>query len=57
MLEVYADPYSADYSPKTALYEKSFYTDCLLLVESVDFDIKIVSIEGRMQPVEPKQDE
>ena len=25
------------------------------LVETVDFDIKIVLIRGRMQPVEPKQ--
>ena len=28
---------------------------CLRLVETVDFDIKIVLIRGRMQPVKAKQ--
>ena len=29
--------------------------NCLHLVEMVDFDIKIVLIQGRMQPLEAKQ--
>jgi len=39
-----------------ASYEKSFYTNCLRLVESIDFDIKIVSIRDRMQKLQPLQD-
>ena len=31
------------------------YTDCLRLVETIDFDIKIVSIRGRMQNLEPAE--
>jgi len=56
VFEVYPEHYSADYAPKTASYEKSVYTDCLRLVESVDFDIKIVSIRDRMQKLRPLQD-
>lgn len=39
-----------------ASYEKMIYMDCLRLVESVDFDIKIVSIRDRMQKLQPLQD-
>ena len=35
--------------------EKVFNCKVLRLVETVDFDIKIVLIRGRMQPVEAKQ--
>ena len=34
---------------------KSFNMKVVRLVEVVDFDIKIVLIRGRMQPVKPKQ--
>jgi hypothetical protein len=34
---------------------KSFNMKVVRLVEAVDFDIKIVLIQGRMQPVESKQ--
>ena len=34
---------------------KCFNMKVVCLVESVDFDIKIVLIRGRMQPVEAKQ--
>jgi hypothetical protein len=44
-----------DYAPRTTSDEGMLYMDCLRLVESVDFDIKIVQIRGRMQPVEAKQ--
>ena len=56
VFEVLPEHYSVDYAPKTASYEKSVYTDCLRLVESVDFDIKIVSIRDRMQKLRPLQD-
>ena len=35
--------------------KKSFNIKVVRLVETVDFDIKIVLIRGRMQPVEAKQ--
>ena len=35
--------------------EKVINTKNLRLVETLDFDIKIILIRGRMQPVEPKQ--
>ena len=31
------------------------YMNCLRLVETIDFDIKIVSIRGHMQKLEPAQ--
>ena len=52
---LYSEHYSADYAPKTASYGKMIYMNCLRLVETIDFDIKIVLIRGRMQPVEAKQ--
>ena len=52
---LYSEHYSADYTPKMALYGKRFYTDCLRLVETIDFDIKIIAIRGRMQKLEPAQ--
>ena len=53
---LYSEYYSADYASKTASYEKMIHTDCLRLVESVDFDIKIVSIQDRMQKLRLLQD-
>ena len=53
---LYSEYYLADYASKTASYEKMIYTDCLCLVESVDFDIKIVSIRDRMQKLQLLQD-
>ena len=41
---LYSEHYSADYAPKTASYGKTFYRNCLRLVEMIDFDIKIVPI-------------
>ena len=41
---LYSEYYSADYAPKTASYGKMIHTDCLRLVETIDFDIKIVPI-------------
>ena len=38
-----------------ASYEKSFYKDCLRLVETIDFKIKIILIRGCMQKLEPAQ--
>ena len=35
--------------------EKSYNYKVRRLVETIDFDIKIVLIRGRMQPVEAKQ--
>jgi hypothetical protein len=52
---LYSEYCLADYAPKTASYEKMFYMDCLRLVETIDFDIKIVSIRVRMQPGWPKE--
>ena len=34
---------------------KMFYTEVVRLVETIDFDIKIVPIQGRMQKLEPAQ--
>ena len=31
------------------------YTGCLRLIETIDFDINIVSIQGHMQKLEPAQ--
>ena len=56
MFEVLPEHYLVDYAPKTASYEKGVYTDCLRLVESVNFDIKIVSIRDRMQKLQLLQD-
>ena len=40
---------------KMASSEKIINMKNLRLVETVDFDIKIVLIRGRMKPIEPKQ--
>ena len=53
---LYSEYYSANYASKTASYEKMIYMDCLRLVKSADFDIKIVSIRDRMQKLQPLQD-
>ena len=37
-------------------YGKMINTNCLRLVETVDFDIKIILIRGRMQKLQPVQD-
>ena len=50
---LYSEYYSSDYASKTASYEKTIYMDCLRLIKSVDFDIKIVSIRDRMQKLHP----
>ena len=50
--DLYPEHYSADYALKMISYEKSFCMNCLRLVESVDFHIKIVSIRVRMQKLE-----
>ena len=50
-----SEQYSADYAPKMASYGKRFYTHWLRLVEKIDFNIKIVSIQGHMQKLEPAQ--
>ena len=39
---LYSEYYSADYAPKMASYEKRFYTYCLRLVKTIDFDIRNV---------------
>ena len=49
---LYTEHYSADYAFKMISYEKYFYMNCLCLVESVDFHIKIVSNRVRMQKLE-----
>ena len=49
---LYPEHYSADYALKMISYEKTFCMNCLRLVESVDFHIKIVSIRVRMQKLE-----
>ena len=36
---LYSEHYSADYAPKMTPYETFFYTNCLRLVEMIDFDI------------------
>ena len=38
-----------------ASYEKVFNCKVLRLVETVDFDIKLILIRGRMQKLEPAQ--
>ena len=55
MLILTSDYEMAINSIKMASYGKCFNIKVVHLVESVDFDIKIVLIRGRMQPVEAKQ--
>ena len=45
---LYSEHYSAHYAPKTASYGKMIYMDCLRLVETINFDIKMVQIRVRM---------
>ena len=52
---LYSKHYSAHYALKTALYGKMIYTVALRLVETIDFDIKIVQIRVRMQKLEPSE--
>ena len=52
---LYSEHYSAHYTPKNASYGKMIYMDCLRLVETIDFDIKIISIRDHMQKLEPAQ--
>ena len=52
---LYSEHYSAHYAPKTAPYGKIIYTDCLRLVETIDFDIKIVQIRVCMQKLEQSE--
>ena len=52
---LYSEHYSAHYASKTASYGKMIYMYCLRLVETIDFDIKIISIRGRMQKLEPSE--
>ena len=52
---LYSEHYSAHYAPKTASYGKMIYMDCLRLVETIDFDIRIVPIRVRMQKLEPSE--
>ena len=40
---------------RTASNEKTFYTNCLRLIETIDSDIKIISIRSNMQKVEPPE--
>ena len=42
---LYSKHYSAHYALKTASYGKMIYTDCLRLVETINFDIKIIQSE------------
>ena len=42
---LYSEYSLADYAPKTILNGKMIYTGCLRLVETIDFDIKIVQTE------------
>ena len=51
---LYSEYCSANYAFKTASYGKCFYTDCLRLIEMINFDIKNVSIGVRMKKLEPK---
>ena len=43
----------ADKAPNTTLNRKMIYTGCLRLIETIDFDIKIVPIQVSMQKLEP----
>jgi hypothetical protein len=52
---LYPEHCSANYTFNMASYEKSFYTNCLRLVETIDFDIKIVQIRVRMQKLEQSE--
>ena len=52
---LYSEHYSAYYAPDTASYGKMIYMDCLRLVETIDFDIKIVPIRVRMQKLETSE--
>ena len=52
---LYSEYYSAHYAPKTASSGKMIYMDCLCLVETIDFDIRIVPIRVRMQKLEPSE--
>ena len=45
---LYSEHYSAHYAPKTASYGKMIYMDCLRLVETIDFDIRIIPIRVRI---------
>ena len=37
----YSEHYSAHYAPMTVSYGKMIYTDCLRLVETIDFDLSL----------------
>ena len=52
---LYSEYNLADYAPKTTLNGKMIYTGCLRLVETIDFDIKIVQIRVRMQKLEQSE--
>ena len=52
---LYSEHYSADYTPKMASYGKPFYRNCLCLIETIDFDIKIIQIHVRMQKLEQSE--
>ena len=54
---LYSEHYLAHYAPKTASYGKMIYMDCLRLIETIDFYIKIVSIRGHMRLGETNQDQ
>ena len=47
--------YRYDGDVSTASYGKVIYMDCLCLVEMINFDIKIVPIQVRMQKLETSE--
>ena len=52
---LYLEHYSAHYALKTASYGKMIYTNCIRLVETIDFYINIVQIRVRMQKLEQSE--
>ena len=52
---LYSEYNLADYALKTTLNGKMIYTGCLRLVETIDFDIKIIQIRVRMQKLEQSE--
>ena len=52
---LYSEHCSADYASNMVPYGIIIYTNCLRLVETIDFDIKIIPIRVRMQKLEPSE--
>ena len=52
---LYSEYYLADYAPKTASYGKMIYMDCLRLVKTINFGIRVVPIRVCMKKLEPSE--